>query len=336
MVKIDRDKYEGFLKKIKKARIAVIGDLMLDAYFWGRTDRISPEAPVPVVNVTDEEMKPGGAANVSLNVKSLGATPYSFGVIGKDMSGSYLIDNFKYYGLKTNNILIEKNRPTTVKTRVLALNQHVVRFDKESTEHISKNTESELLKSFIKASDSIDAVIFQDYNKGVLTQGLVKNIIKIASEKKILTAVDPKIRNFLSYKGADIFKPNLKEAEEILKRKIRSDSEVEKAGIDLMDKLRLKHLLITLSERGMALFDTNAIMKIIPAQSARIANVSGAGDTVISTLVAFICAGASFAEACTIANFAASIVVEDVSIIPVDPLQLRFKLEKDGIITNRR
>ncbi|MDY0017542.1 MAG: D-glycero-beta-D-manno-heptose-7-phosphate kinase [Candidatus Delongbacteria bacterium] len=336
MVKIDHDKYEEYLKKIKRSRIAVIGDLMLDVYFWGRTDRISPEAPVPVVSVTGEEMKPGGAANVSLNVKSLGAKPYSFGVIGNDMSGSFFIDNFKFHGLNTDNILIDKKRPTTVKTRILALNQHVVRFDKESTEDISKNTEKKLLESFIEAADNIDAVIFQDYNKGVLTSGLVKNIMSVASEKKILTAVDPKIKNFISYKGADIFKPNLKEAEEILKRKIRTDSEIEKAGIDLMDKLELKRLVITLSERGMAIFNSNAIMNIIPAQSAKIANVSGAGDTVISTLVAFICGGASFEEACTIANFAASIVVEDVSIIPVEPSQLKIRLEKSGIIQKRK
>lgn len=332
MVKIRQKEYENFLKAMKGVKIAVIGDVMLDVYYWGRTERISPEAPVPVVNVTGEEIKPGGAANVSLNVMSLGAKAHSFGVIGSDMSGSSFIDNFRTHGLDTGNILIDKKRPTTVKTRILALNQHVVRFDKESTDYISGNIEKKLIELFAGISGRMDAVIFQDYNKGVLTPNIIKSVMKISAEQKILTAVDPKSKNFLSYKGADVFKPNLKEAEDILKRKIRTESEIEKAGIDLMDRLELKHLVITLSERGMAVFDSNAIMKIVPAQSAKIANVSGAGDTVISSIVAFMCAGASFEEACTIANFAASIVVEDVSIIPVDPVQLKIRLDESGVI----
>jgi rfaE bifunctional protein kinase chain/domain len=333
MVKIKLSDYERFEKKIRDIRIAVIGDVMLDVYYWGRTERISPEAPVPVVNVTGEEMKPGGAANVSLNIRSLGATPLSFGIIGNDMSGSCFIDNFRNHGMSTDNIIVDKKRPTTVKTRILALNQHVVRFDKESVEGISKNIESKLVAALDRVIGKLDAIIFQDYNKGVLTPGLIKSVMKKASDNNIMTAVDPKTKNFSSYKGACIFKPNLREAEEILKRKINSESEIEKAGIDLMDKLELKNLVITLSERGMATFDKNSIMTIIPAKSAKIANVSGAGDTVISTLVAFMCAGADFEEACTIANYAASIVVEDVGIIPVDPAQLRRRLLEAGVLS---
>ncbi len=333
MVKINCSEYEQLEKNIKKLNIAVIGDVMLDVYYWGRTERISPEAPVPVVNVTGEEMKPGGAANVSLNLKSLGAVPYSLGVIGNDMSGSYFIDIFKNSGMNTGNIIVDKIRPTTVKTRILALNQHVVRFDKESTEPVGKSIEKKLVSYFDSISDNLDAVIFQDYNKGVLTQNVIKNIMKISSDKKIFTAVDPKIKNISNYKGASVFKPNLREAGEILKRKIQTESEIEKAGIDLMERLELKNLMITLSERGVAAFNSNAIMTIIPARSAKIANVSGAGDTVISALVAFMCAGASFEAACTIANYAASIVVEDVNIIPVDPLLLKNRLTEAGIVT---
>jgi len=332
MVKISSAAFAKFQKDLKKVRIAVIGDVMLDIYYWGKTERISPEAPVPVVNVTDEEIKPGGAANVGLNVKSLGAEPVMFGIIGSDLYGLNFIDNLTEHRINVENIIIDKKRPTTVKTRILASNQHVVRFDKESSADIGKKTEQKLLAQIEKKLSGTDAIIFEDYNKGMLTPNVIRSVIKMAEERKIMTAVDPKIKNFQCYKGVTLFKPNLRETEEILKRRIKTESEIEKAGIDMMDKLELKNLVITLSDRGMAVFDQNAIMSIIPARSTRIANVSGAGDTVIATLVSYMCAGASFEEACTIANYAASIVVEDVSIIPVDPKQLFERLTESNVI----
>ncbi|HAQ62539.1 TPA: D-glycero-beta-D-manno-heptose-7-phosphate kinase [Candidatus Delongbacteria bacterium] len=335
MVKISSAEFAKFQNNMKKVRIAVIGDVMLDIYYWGRTERISPEAPVPVVNVTDEEIKPGGAANVGLNIKSLGAVPVMFGIIGSDLYGLNFIDNLTEHRINVENIIVDKKRPTTVKTRILASNQHVVRFDKESSADIDKKTEQKLLSQIEKKLATTDAVIFEDYNKGMLTPNVIKSVIKMAEERKIMTAVDPKIKNFQCYKGVTLFKPNLRETEEILKRRIKTESEIEKAGIDLMDKLELKNLVITLSDRGMAVFDENAIMSIIPARSTRIANVSGAGDTVIATLVSYMCAGASFEEACTIANYAASIVVEDVSIIPVDPKQLYERLTDSNVINGK-
>ncbi|OGE83156.1 MAG: hypothetical protein A2Y39_02135 [Candidatus Delongbacteria bacterium GWF2_40_14] len=335
MVKISSAEFAKFQNNMKKVRIAVIGDVMLDIYYWGRTERISPEAPVPVVNVTDEEIKPGGAANVGLNIKSLGAVPVMFGIIGSDLYGLNFIDNLTEHRINVENIIVDKKRPTTVKTRILASNQHVVRFDKESSADIDKKTEQKLLSQIEKKLATTDAVIFEDYNKGMLTPNVIKSVIKMAEERKIMTAVDPKIKNFQCYKGVTLFKPNLRETEEILKRRIKTESEIEKAGIDLMDKLELKNLVITLSDRGMAVFDENATMSIIPARSTRIANVSGAGDTVIATLVSYMCAGASFEEACTIANYAASIVVEDVSIIPVDPKQLYERLTDSNVINGK-
>jgi D-glycero-beta-D-manno-heptose-7-phosphate kinase len=333
MVKIKSACFSKFQKKMKKVKIAVIGDVMLDIYYWGKTERISPEAPVPVVSVTDEEIKPGGAANVGLNIKSLGAEPVMFGIIGSDLYGLNFIDNLSEHRINVENIIVDKKRPTTVKTRILASNQHVVRFDKESSADIDKKTENKLLSLIERKLDDTDAIIFEDYNKGMLTPNVIRSVIKMAEEKKIMTAVDPKFKNFQHYKGVTLFKPNLRETEEILKRRVRTESEIEKAGIDLMDKLELKNLVITLSDRGMAVFDSNAIMSLIPARTTRIANVSGAGDTVIATLVSFICAGATFEEACTIANYAASLVVEDVSIIPIDPKQLYERLLDSNVIS---
>jgi len=335
MVKISSAAFAKFENNMKKVRIAVIGDVMLDIYYWGKTERISPEAPVPVVNVTDEEIKPGGAANVGLNIKSLGAVPVMFGIIGSDLYGLNFIDNLTEHRINVENIIVDKKRPTTVKTRILASNQHVVRFDKESSADIGKKTEQKLLSQIEKKLATTDAVIFEDYNKGMLTPNVIRSVIKMAEERKIMTAVDPKIKNFQCYKGVTLFKPNLRETEEILKRRIKTESEIEKAGIDLMDKLELKNLVITLSDRGMAVFSENAIMSMIPARSTRIANVSGAGDTVIATLVSYMCAGASFEEACTIANYAASIVVEDVSIIPVDPKQLYERLTDSNVLNGK-
>jgi D-glycero-beta-D-manno-heptose-7-phosphate kinase len=332
MVKIISSDYEKYIKKIRASKIAVIGDVMLDVYYWGRTERISPEAPVPVVNVTGEEIKPGGAANVALNIRSLGAEPEMYGIIGNDLNGSCFAESMGSYGIGVKNIIVDKKRPTTVKTRILASNQHVVRFDKENTDPIDKRTEKRILSELEKNIGGIDAVIFQDYNKGVLTPDLIRSAVKICSDNKVISTVDPKFKNFMSYKGAYLFKPNLRETEEILKRTVRSESEIEKAGIDLMDKLSLSKLVITLSERGMAIFDDNAIMTMIPARTTRIANVSGAGDTVIATLTSFLAAGATFEQACSIANYAASIVVEDVSIVPVKPEELKKRLIEHGVL----
>lgn len=334
MVTIDKKNYKKYITDMRTLKIGVIGDIMLDVYYWGRTERISPEAPVPVVNIIREEVKPGGAANVGLNIKTLGAEPVMFGLIGSDLNGSVFIENMLAKHIKTDCIVIDKNRPTTVKTRILASNQHVVRFDREDSENISGKTEKNLLKLIEKRIGELDAIIFQDYNKGMLTDSLIRSVIKSAKKMKVITAVDPKLKNFSAYKGADIFKPNLRETEEILNRKIYTESEIEKAGNDLMRMLDLEKLVITLSERGMAIFDKNKKMKMIPSKTTKIANVSGAGDTVIAALVSFLCAGASFEEACTIANYAASIVVEDVSIIPVDPDELKERLVKNGIISS--
>ena len=336
MVKINHLDFEKYCSGLSSLKIAVIGDVMLDLYYLGKTNRISPEAPVPVVSVDKKETKPGGAANVCLNLKTLGVQPLMFGITGDDPEGSLFMENMAKNGIPTDNILVEKGRPTTVKTRVLASDQHVVRFDTESTEDILLETENKLLGLIKEKITILDAVIFQDYNKGILTSGLIKKIIKSANSNNVLTAVDPKFKNFNAYKGATIFKPNLREAERLLSRKIVTEDDIEKAGRDLMSMLKLDKILITLSEKGMAAFDRDSEMEIIPARSAKISNVSGAGDTVIASLVAVLCAGATFEQACTIANYAASVAVEDVSIIPVHLDDLKKRLVENRVLTKSR
>ena len=335
MIKIDKYRLDNLFKNINNLKIAVVGDIMIDQYFWGKTNRISPEAPVPVVDIYKEEFKPGGAANVAFNIKSLNAKSYMIGVIGDDDSGKKLLQDFNEREVDIEGLAKDKERPTTVKTRILASGQHIIRYDNELSDDISIDIEKQLLINFENKIDEIDGVILEDYNKGVLTESLIKGIIKIATEHKKIVCVDPKLKNFECYKNATLFKPNLLEAEQILKRSIVSEEEIEKAGFELMDILNTEYIVITLSERGMAIFKKNNDMRIIPARTAKIANVSGAGDTVIATLATALTAGAELEEACTLANYAASVVVEDVSIIPItrDSLYARL-LEADVVISN--
>ncbi len=334
MLKIDKFRLDNLFQTINNLKIAVVGDIMIDQYFWGKTNRISPEAPVPVVDIYKEEFKPGGAANVAFNIKSLHATSYMVGVIGDDDSGKKLLLDFDNRKVDTAGLAIDKSRPTTVKTRVLAAGQHVIRYDNESNDDISTDTENVLLSNLRDKIKEIDGIILEDYNKGVLTENLIIEIIKLANENDKIVCVDPKLKNFQCYKNVTLFKPNLVEAEQILKREIVTEEEIEKAGFELMDILNTKYIVITLSERGMAIFRKNSDkMRIIPARTTKIANVSGAGDTVIATLTTVLSAGAELEEACNLANYAASVVVEDVSIIPItrDALYDRL-LEADVVI----
>jgi len=320
--------------RIAKLNIAVVGDVMIDIYYWGQTRRISPEAPVPVVEIEKEEQKPGGAANVALNIHTLNANPKMFGLIGNDDAGKKLIESFKADGISPDYLTVDIDRPTTVKTRVMAANQHVVRFDKEITSNIPTDTENEILDKFERYIQEIDAVVLEDYNKGMLTDRVIKGIIKIANQHHKIVTVDPKLKNFMSYKHATLFKPNLKEASEILQRTIHTDAEIAAAGQDLLNILENKFVVITLSERGVALFTKDQPMKIIPARSTKIGNVSGCGDTVIATLTAALAAGADFEISAALANYAASVVVEDVSIVPIYRNDLIARLIESGVVSD--
>lgn len=334
MIKINRHRLEWLMDNMAETKIAVVGDLMVDQYLWGKTNRISPEAPVPVVDIYKEEAKPGGAANVALNLQSLFINTDVYGVLGLDSFGDKLLDEFKELNINTEGIVRENFRPTTVKTRILASGQHVVRYDNELSEPLNEQSEKKLISQIEENIDEYSAIILEDYNKGVLTASVISQIIELANSKGVITAIDPKLKNYECYKGATIFKPNLREAEDILKRKITSDKEIEQAGKDLLEKLGVKYLLITLSEKGMALFSNKKPMKLIPAKTTKIANVSGAGDTVIATLTAALSVNAQIEEACTLANYAASVVVENVNIIPITRNSLFRRLVESDVVIN--
>ncbi len=291
---------------------------MLDRYYWGSVARISPEAPVPVVEVESESARLGGAANVANNIASLGGVPLMIGVVGQDDAGQALRAIIKESGLSTDGILVDASRPTTVKTRVIAHNQHVVRVDKEVKEDIAGGIQEKILDVLERHIGELDAVIIEDYNKGVVVKNLIRELVECARRSGKCVAVDPKFNNFFEYRRVTVFKPNRKETEEALGVRLHDQQSVELAGRALVERLEAESVLLTLGERGMSLFERDGTTTHVPTAARKVADVSGAGDTVISTLTMALAAGASIKEASTLANFAGGVVCGEVGIVPID------------------
>ena len=299
-------------------RIAVIGDHMLDGYYWGGVSRISPEAPVPVVEVDEEFFRFGGAMNVAYNILKLGGIPFPIGVIGNDNEGKIIRQLMKESKITDKGIVIDKDRPTTAKTRVIADKQHVVRIDKEKTSAIPIQTEKKILALLKKEIKKLDAIILQDYNKGVLTESLIKQIIDLAGTSNIVVTVDPKFANFFSYKNVTVFKPNKKETEDAFGIRIKTEKDISAAGFRLLEKLKCKYVLLTLGEKGAALFEKDKPERRIATIAQKVSDVSGAGDTVISTLTMALSAGAEIFDAAYLANYAGGLVCQEVGIVPIE------------------
>lgn len=311
-MEISKNKIESIFSRVKGKNILVIGDYMLDVYYFGSVDRISPEAPVPIVHINNTKYLPGGAANVVQNLYSLGANPIPIGVIGNDVNGQNLIRIFKNKKIDVSGIVIDKTRPTTTKTRIVAQNQQIVRVDEEHKEDISDKTETRLLGIINKLCNKTDAVIFEDYNKGLITRRIAEQSIISFKKKNIFVAVDPKQKNFNFYKGSSLIKPNRKEAVEIVKFPLDNRTDVLNACRKILKQYNLESVLITLGEQGMALYEKTGEFSEFPSVARKVYDVTGAGDTVISTLSALIAAGATYKEASFLANQAAGIVVGEI------------------------
>jgi len=310
------------LDGIERSRTLVVGDLMLDRYVWGSVERISPEAPVPVVSLKGESANLGGAANVAANVASLGGKVALVGVVGDDSEGTFLTDLVRKSGFAAEGVVRDPSRPTSVKTRVIAQNQHVVRIDRELTGAIPHSVEEQLVDYLAAALPDANAVILEDYNKGVLTSHLIERIIKECRALKVPVGVDPKKENFWAYRGATLFKPNLREFEVGVGRSLRTNDELAIAGRQFLTDMDLSYLLVTRGEQGMALFYGDKV-EFIPTRAHSVHDVSGAGDTVIATMMAALAGGASIQEAAVMANNAASIVIAQIGAVPVDAAELR-------------
>lgn len=319
---VSTQRLENLLGAMADKNVAVIGDIMLDRYFWGNVSRISPEAPVPVVDIVDESFHLGGASNVAANLRSLGVTPLLIGVVGNDNSGRTVRELFHQHGLNTQGIATDAERPTTVKTRVIGNNQQIVRIDRELNKPVGKTTEEELFAAFEANRETLSGVILEDYDKGVLTPSLIERIIERCRQYEIPVFVDPKFRHFFRYRGVTLFKPNKKESQDALGKNINTEEEVASAGKELLEKLECEHVLITLGAKGMMLFSANGNDYSVPTRARHVADVSGAGDTVIATIAAIVAAGGTVQEAASIANIAAGVVCEKPGIVSVEPAEL--------------
>ena len=314
------------IKNFTGKRILIIGDIMLDEYLWGKVDRISPEAPVPLVEVERESTSPGGAANVANNILSMGGVPILAGVVGKDRAGNILRDLLRELGIDDSGVISSNDRPTTRKTRVIAGDQQLIRFDRENRGKINKAIRDALRKFIIHKGRDIDAVLMEDYDKGVFNKKFIEEIINYF--KNCIITVDPKFDNFLYYKGVTAFKPNKKELERSIGIKLFSDNLID-AARTARKILGCKNLVVTLGRDGMiASGDTGEW--IIPHKAVtEVHDVAGAGDMVISTLTLSLTAGASIYESALIASYAAGIEVEKVGVVPVKSKELITAVKRE-------
>jgi D-glycero-beta-D-manno-heptose-7-phosphate kinase len=312
-------------KDFSRIKVAVVGDVMLDTYWWGKVERISPEAPVPIVSLHKKEQRIGGAGNVALNIVSLGAETSLFSVTGDDMDADILMGLLQNEHIDTKYIIKSTERITTNKTRIISRNQQMMRLDTEITDYISEEDEQLLFKNFTSFAKRYQPslVIFEDYNKGVLTENLINQIISFCRESNIVTTVDPKRKNFFSYKNVDIFKPNLKEVKEGLNMLFDDVNEHTLKNIhrELHQLLQHRISLITLSEKGVYIQKGN-FSKILPSQMRNVADVSGAGDTVIAVASLVYAATKDITLAAEIANLAGGIVCEEVGTAAVNKEKL--------------
>lgn len=331
---MDRTKLEPILDRFSKSRIMVIGDIMLDEYLEGTVERISPEAPIPVVNLFNNKKRDirfGGAANVFNNLAALGGRDiFLCGIVGDDPDGRLIKEKLGHMGVETGGLIVDKERPTTVKTRIIAHNQQVIRLDREESSPVS-SASRDRLASFIKDRlDCLDAIIFSDYEKGVITGDLLEDVLARARKSNITVAVDPKFTNFRLFKNVTVVVPNKKEASGFARHEINTDKDSLMAARYILDSLECECVLVKLGEQGMRLVDRQGGNVLIKTAAEQVYDVTGAGDTVISTLVLAKTAGASWEESARIANVAAGIVIHYIGTSAVNARQL-----KKAIFDNR-
>ncbi len=322
---IKKEHIREIFKSFNNLNVLIIGDVMIDSYLWGKVNRISPEAPVPIVTVKNKERRLGGAANVALNIQALGANPILCSVIGVDSEGQAFMELLKTQKLSQKGILKSRDRITTVKTRIIGNNSQLLRVDEEEETDIILSETQQLLTliSYIINHDKIDVIIFEDYNKGLINTKLISKVVELSKSKNIPTCVDPKKKNFNSYKGVSLFKPNLKELRDGIKldNYIENINEIQRAVSSYRVKHKIETVLVTLAEKGV-ITNSRKVKEHLPAHIRSIADVSGAGDTVIS--VASLCRALECSDILTaaISNLSGGLVCEQIGVVPVNKEQL--------------
>lgn len=319
------------ISTFKEAKVLVVGDLILDEFIWGKVSRISPEAPVPVVWVDSENFMPGGASNVANNIRSLGGEVYLAGIVGADTRGEVLRGLLRKKGIHCEGIFVDSDRPTTQKTRVIAHHQQVVRIDREIVRPVSGALLKEILKFIETKIKSVDALLIEDYGKGVIVPSVVQAIVRMAKKYRKIITVDPKETHFSYYRGVTTITPNHHEAGSATGIQIRDDESLNKVGKKLLQLLNCETVLITLGENGMSLFQKGKPMVKIPTVARDVFDVSGAGDTVISAYTLARARRATPLEAAHISNCAAGIVVGKVGVAVTTSGELTKQVRKETV-----
>lgn len=307
-----------FFSQLPHLKVVVIGDVMVDAYAWGHSDRMSPEAPVPVVQIKNTENRPGGAANVALNLVALGVEVALVSLVGTDAHGKQLSLQLANEGVNATGLIASEARPTTIKTRIMSGNRQLLRIDEESTADANQWENEKLLAAFQNAIEGANAVIFQDYDKGVLHGANIQHLMELCKLRGIPTAVDPKKKNFFTYREAHLFKPNLKELGDALGQSLQKENlpSIKAAVSELQVRLQPKNVLLTLSEAGVW-YESKTESGQIPAHLRSIADVSGAGDTVIAVAGCALAAGLHIASIAALSNLAGGLVCEHLGVVPI-------------------
>lgn len=324
-MRLDRTQAEDLLQRLAGRKVAVLGDVMLDEYLFGEVDRISPEAPVPIVRIIREQAVLGGAANVAANLKALGAEPMLIGTLQKDAAGDRVLDLLGGLGVSISSLVLDPSRPTIIKTRVVGQQQQMLRIDREVPGQPQASVLTSLKERLEEALTGASALIVSDYAKGVVNEPVMDAVRSLCAERGLPWIVDPKPFHKALYRGATLMTPNTKEASELSRLAARSDAEVAVAGRAIVAELGLQGLLVTRSERGMALFapdDDHAEPWLVPTEAREVFDVSGAGDTVIAAFSAAVAAGADWRAAAMLANAAAGVVVAKVGTATVTPDEL--------------
>lgn len=311
------------IDRFKSCRVLVVGDLIMDEFLWGQVERISPEAPVPVVEVKEESLILGGAGNVLNNIIALGGHVLLCGVIGNDRMGQELTRMLRGLNSPVNGLVVEERRPTTIKTRIVAHSQQVVRVDREERRPVNEESIGSILATIQEELNESDAILVADYGKGVVTRSLMDGIRSLGRGGKIILAVDPAVRNLALYKNVTLITPNNYEAQQMSGIQIEDDQSLRRAGDHLLEELDCQMVLITQGDKGMTLFESNGQTTQIPTVARKVFDVSGAGDTVIATFTLALAAGMKPSDAALIANLAAGIVVGEVGTATVAASRLK-------------
>lgn len=327
-MRVDLSRLQMLVEKFSQRRIMVVGDIMLDAYLFGTAERISPEAPVPVVVIEEEGRRLGGAGNVVSNVTALGAQAFPVGVVGEDVQGQAVLEELEALSVDPTGVVVDPLRPTTSKIRIVAHHQQVVRADREQADPLRSRTASKVLSRFKRLLPKVEAVILQDYNKGLFAPDVIREILDLALAGGKLVTADPKFENFFLYRKVHLFKPNRRETEAALGRPLRTRADLQKAGWEILQRLDCGAVLLTGGERGMWLCEGGSRSTYLPTKARDVYDVSGAGDTVISVATLALASGGTLEEAAWLANHAAGVEVGKFGISTVSPEELRDSLQE--------